>query len=74
MLKIQRRLENIVYTICIPQTPEDDKWIAKRARSLPTINASDVFTAITLYQTYCVVESLVHESESDQLHLARRLQ
>ncbi len=74
MLDISNRLPNgIVYRMLIPQTPDDDKRIAEEAKEyLVEIDESKI-TTIADNRTYRVTASLIHESESNQLHLAHRI-
>lgn len=74
MLDISNSLPNgIVYRMLIPQTPDDDKRIAELAKEYPAeIDESQVSTIVD-NRTYRVTASLVHERESNQLHLAHRI-
>lgn len=73
MFDICNSVGGIVYRRLIPQTTEDERVIAEKARGLPEIDAALIFTIPAGDdRTYRVVESLVHESEADQLHTVHR--
>jgi hypothetical protein len=68
MLDISKSMGRLVYQMLIPQTPEDDRRIAEDAKKFPEIAGSRM-SAISDGRTYRVVESMVHERDSNQLHL-----
>jgi hypothetical protein len=73
MLDISNSLPNrIVYRRLIPQTAADDKHIAELAQEYPAEIDESRIATIADARTYRVTASLVHESESNQLHLVCR--
>ena len=61
------------YVKSIPQTPEDEKYIAGRvAESLPEILSSEIaLIDESDGREFLVTEPQAHERESGQLHLCR---
>lgn len=73
MLGISNSLpDRIVYRMLIPQTPDDDQRIAELAKEHPAEIDESRIATIADDRTYRVTASLVHESESNQLHLVCR--